>query len=114
MIPSKSTIYSLKGDFHTRALYSFNNTSFISVDFLCPILLTIKIILKSFKSRFAIFWLKVIICFNRVLKWWRHKNEISEFLGFVRIFWKNNVQEAYLPKMTISGQIVSEIMPSYA
>ena len=42
--------------------------------------------------------------------WWRHKNEISEIMGFVRIFWKNNVQEAYLPKMSISGQIVSEIV----
>ena len=31
-------------------------------------------------------------------------------MGFVRIFWKNNVQEAYLPKMSISGQIVSEIL----
>ena len=31
-------------------------------------------------------------------------------MGFVRIFWKNNVQEAYLPKMSISGQIVSEIV----
>ena len=39
----------------------------------------------------------------RVLKWWRHKNEISEIMGFVRIFWKDNVQEAYLPKMSISG-----------
>ena len=47
---------------------------------------------------------------NRVLKWWRHKNEISEIMGFVRIFWKNNVQEAYLPKMNISRQIVSEIV----
>ena len=64
MIHCKSTNYSLKGDFHTRALYSFNNTSFISVDFLCPILLTIKIILKSFKIRFAVIWLKVIIYFN--------------------------------------------------
>ena len=26
------------------------------------------------------------------------------------MFWKNNVQEAYLPKMSISGQIVSEIV----
>ena len=34
-------------------------------------------------------------CTNRVLKWWCHKNEISEIMGFVRIFWKNNVQEAY-------------------
>ena len=41
---------------------------------------------------------------------WRHKNEISEIMGFVRIFWKNNVQEAYLPKMSISGQIVSEVV----
>ena len=31
-------------------------------------------------------------------------------MGFVRIFWKNNLQEAYLPKMSISGQIVSEII----
>ena len=31
-------------------------------------------------------------------------------MGFVRIFWKNNVQEAHLPKMSISGQIVSEIV----
>ena len=48
--------------------------------------------------------------YYRVLKWWRHKNEISEIMGFVRIFWKNNVQEAYLPKMSISEQIVSEIV----
>ena len=47
---------------------------------------------------------------NRVLKWWCHKNEISEIMGFVKIFWKNNVQEAYLPKMSISGQIVSDIV----
>ena len=31
-------------------------------------------------------------------------------MGFVKIFWKNNVQEAYLPKMSILGQIVSEIV----
>ena len=31
-------------------------------------------------------------------------------MGFVRIFWKNNVQEAYLPKINISGQIVSEML----
>ena len=30
-------------------------------------------------------------------------------MGFGRIFWKNNIQEAYLPKTIISGQIVSEI-----
>ena len=31
-------------------------------------------------------------------------------MGFARIFRKNNVQEAYLPKMSTSGQIVSEIV----
>ena len=50
---------------------------------------------------------------NKVLKWWRHKNEISEIMGFVRIFWKNDVQEAYLPKMSISGQIVSDTLAGY-
>ena len=51
------------------------------------------------------------VVLNRVLlKVWRHTNEISEIMGFVRIFWKNNVQEAYLPTMSISGQIVSEIV----
>ena len=29
------------------------------------------------------------------------------------MFWKNNVQEAYLPKMSISGQIVSEMLAAY-
>ena len=47
---------------------------------------------------------------NRVLKWWRPKNKISEIMGFVRIFWKNNAQEAYLPKMSVSGEIVSEML----
>ena len=37
------------------------------------------------------------------IKVWCHKNQISEIMGFVRIFWKNNVQEAYLPKMSIWG-----------
>ena len=36
-----------------------------------------------------------------------------EILGFVRIFWKNNVQEAHLPKMSISGQIVPEMLAGY-
>ena len=31
-------------------------------------------------------------------------------MGFVGIFWKNNAQEAYLPKMSVSGQIVSEML----
>ena len=38
------------------------------------------------------------------------KKEIPEITGFVGIFWKNKVQEAYLPKMNISGQIVSGIV----
>ena len=33
-------------------------------------------------------------------------------MGIVTIFWKNNIQEAYmyLPKTSIVGQIVSEIL----
>ena len=31
-------------------------------------------------------------------------------MGFVKIFWKNNVQDAYLPKISMSGQIVSETL----
>ena len=31
-------------------------------------------------------------------------------MGFVRTFWKNNIQEAYLPITGISWQIVSEIL----
>ena len=31
-------------------------------------------------------------------------------MGFVKIFWKNNVQDAYSPKISNSGQIVSEIL----
>ena len=31
-------------------------------------------------------------------------------MGFVKIFWKNNVQDAYLPKISILGQIISEIL----
>ena len=47
---------------------------------------------------------KCRLCYhNRVLKWWSHKNEISEIVGFVRIFWKNNIQEAYFSKMSIFG-----------
>ena len=34
-------------------------------------------------------------------------------MGFVRLFWKNNVQEAYLPKMNILGQIVYEMLAGY-
>ena len=31
-------------------------------------------------------------------------------MGFVKIYWKNNVQDTYLPKTSIVGQIVSEIL----
>ena len=31
-------------------------------------------------------------------------------MGFASIFWKDNIQEAYLPKSSIVGQIVSEIL----
>ena len=31
-------------------------------------------------------------------------------MGFVKIFWQNNVQDAYLPKISILGQIVSDIL----
>ena len=31
-------------------------------------------------------------------------------MGIVKIFWKDNVQDAYLPKISIVGQIVSEIL----
>ena len=31
-------------------------------------------------------------------------------MNYVRIFSKNNIQEAYLPKTNISGQIVFEIL----
>ena len=30
-------------------------------------------------------------------------------MGFVKIFWKDNVQDAYLPKISTSEQIVSEM-----
>ena len=31
-------------------------------------------------------------------------------MGFVKLFWKNNVQDAYSPKISNLGQIVSEIL----
>ena len=39
---------------------------------------------------------------------------MSEIMGFVKTLWKNNVQEAYSPKMSISAQIVSEMLAGYA
>ena len=43
------------------------------------------------------------------MKYGKSKELICEIMGFVRIFWKSNIQEAYLPT-SISGQIVSEIL----
>ena len=40
------------------------------------------------------------------MKYGKSKVLICEIMGFVRTFWK----EAYLPKTSISGQIVSEIV----
>ena len=31
-------------------------------------------------------------------------------MGFVKIFWKNNIQETYLPNSSIVTQIVSDIL----
>ena len=31
-------------------------------------------------------------------------------MGFVWIFWKTNIQEAYLQKTSVLGQIVSEVL----
>ena len=47
---------------------------------------------------------------NRVPKCDVIENEICEIMGFVKIFWKNNVQDAYSPKISNLGQIVSEIL----
>ena len=42
------------------------------------------------------------------MKYGKSKALICEIMGFVRIFWKSNIQEAHLPKTSISEQIVSE------
>ena len=31
-------------------------------------------------------------------------------MGFLKIFWKKNVEDAYLPKINISEQIVPDIL----
>ena len=46
----------------------------------------------------------------RVLKCDIIKNQICEIMGFANIFWKSSIQEAYLPKTSISEQIASEIL----
>ena len=48
---------------------------------------------------------------NRVLKCDAIK---MKFLKLGDFFWKNNIQQAYLPKMSISRQIVSEMLAGYA
>ena len=35
-------------------------------------------------------------------------------MEFVKIFWKNIVQEPFFPKITIFNQIVSEMLAGYA
>ena len=47
---------------------------------------------------------------NRVPKCDVIENEICEIMGFVKIFRKNNVQDAYSPKISNLEQIVSEIL----
>ena len=47
---------------------------------------------------------------NRVPKCDVIENEICEIMGFVKIFRKKNVQDAYSPKISNLGQIVSEIL----
>ena len=34
-------------------------------------------------------------------------------MGFGSILWKSNIQEAYFPKTSIVGQIVSEILATF-
>ena len=47
---------------------------------------------------------------NRVLRCDVIKNQICEIMGFVGIFSKNIIQETYLPKTSLVGQIVCEIL----
>ena len=46
----------------------------------------------------------------RVLKCDVIKNQNCEIMRFVGIFWKNSIQEAYLPKTSIVAQIVPEML----
>ena len=52
---------------------------------------------------------KVKIMFNGVLKCDVIKNQIGEIMGYVSIFRKSNIQEAYLPKATIGDTIVETL-----
>ena len=35
---------------------------------------------------------------NRVLKWWRHKNDFSEIMGFIRLFGRTYRKKVHTPK----------------
>ena len=35
-------------------------------------------------------------------------------MGFFRVLWKNNIQNAYLTRIRIPGQIVFEVIARYA
>ena len=52
---------------------------------------------------------KFIIHPNIVLKCDVVKNLIIEIMGFFRVLRKNNIQKAYLPNISIPGQIAFEI-----
>ena len=52
----------------------------------------------------------VLLLFYRVPKWWRHKNDFLEIMGFTEIFWKYMMKNAYLPKITILLQFGDEIV----
>ena len=47
---------------------------------------------------------------NGVLKVMTSQKLIFEIMGFVGIFWKKNIWKTYLPKTSIVGQIVLEIL----
>ena len=55
-------------------------------------------------------WCFCLRDFYRVPKCDVIENEICEIMGFVKTFWKNNIQDAYSPKISSLGQIVSEIL----
>ena len=38
------------------------------------------------------------------------KVKFLKFMGFFGVLWKNNIPKAYLPKISIPGQIVLEIL----
>ena len=38
------------------------------------------------------------IDFNRVAKWWRHKNNFSEIMDFVQLFWTTYMRKVHIPR----------------